>query len=564
MRAFCVYFICFSCFILAALSASASASVSAKAKASAAPAPDRTHFPSSCLKHAPECEIDLFRQLSGFYRPSGEEAQVTAYLIALAKDAEKNVWHDSTEFSVKSDALGNVLVTLPAVDSSHSLTTASTQKFSGETIALQAHTDMVTAVQGLAPGEDPHKYFFNGVVLEEKDGWLQSKDRKTSIGADDGFGVALALRYLADNTLPHPPLELIFTVQEETGLVGANAFSLPLKARRFINLDGNSGNALVVGTQGGSSHRWRGDVELGKVASEFKIYQVTLTDLKGGHSGMAIHLPRANAIQVAAELVRRMKSSESETHLARLVGGNEKILNQIPNSFELVVATTNQQLSTDWITETLKTIIKKSVDEDLARVAINVMVLPNTKINAMSEKSTGEFIQRLLAVPHGVMAREDKYPNAVKTSTSFASVKFSGDDARSKVNMGFLSRSFKLDELLAIAERSSHVLKSQWPGKITQELDQTYIPWEMDPSSPMAKAALENRTHFKKQAYLAGGIETSSFLKKYPNMEMVAFGGDILDQHTPNERVRMQSFPETAQALARLLATFAKNPDGLK
>jgi dipeptidase D len=198
----------------------------APALAQAKQIPDASEeFVIEC-RQTSDCELRFFSELSKTFRPSGKEDELRDYVLAVKETAEKLVWKQKLE--TFQDTIGNVMIRLPATGS-----------FAGKTrpyFALQSHMDMVLAYVDAKPGENLEPYFKDGVITEIKDGWVQAKDNRTTLGADNGIGVATELRYLIDDRIAHPPLELIFTVQEETGLIGANHFQAMTYSSMFLLL----------------------------------------------------------------------------------------------------------------------------------------------------------------------------------------------------------------------------------------------------------------------------------------------------------------------------------------
>ena len=267
--------------------------------------------------------VDIMRNLSKVRRRSREEGAMRALIISEKERINGSVWKGALTHA--TDKAGNLLVRVPG-----------TGRFVNEaSVALQSHLDMVEAVRGAKPDADLTRYFANGVEFERDGEWWYSKGKKTSAGFDDIYGVAISMRMLYRPELQHPPLELVFTVDEEVGFTGASGMELPLTSQVMINLDGERETQTYFGCQGASAlarEIYYPGLQL-KNGPAIKL-GIILTGLKSGHSGGEIHLPRANSVALALETVYFASKLEG-VFLKSFSAGDFDYSSRIPDSFSL-------------------------------------------------------------------------------------------------------------------------------------------------------------------------------------------------------------------------------------
>ncbi len=240
------------------------------------------------LKQSPENTVFiLFEEISKIYRPSGEEALIEQYVRRLAEQAGLKVWSGRT-IEVVRDEAGNLLLRLPG--------TGRYATFLFPIVGVQSHLEMVTVTN--VEGENVASVFANGVRSQITDGWMHSEGHRTTLGANNGIGMALALRYLVDPSLEHPPMELIFTTREEISMVGAKAMQLPLKSSVIVNVDEEDVSSLCHGCLGARRVKVETSLNTEKMGANMDIHRFTIQKLAGGHSGMDIHLNRINATRL--------------------------------------------------------------------------------------------------------------------------------------------------------------------------------------------------------------------------------------------------------------------------
>jgi len=481
---------------------------------------------SSLLKPADFWEY--FESVSSIPRGSGNEGAVRDYIISVAK---KN------GLSYKVDEKGNLVVSKgPARGYEHA-----------PTIVLQGHMDMVCEKNEGASHDftkDPIKLKISGDYLEA-DG--------TSLGADNGIGLASALTIMGKTTLPHPPLEFLFTVEEETGLTGAKELKSDfLKGKILLNLDSEEEGHFYIGCAGGLD----GEVEIKlsrePVASNSKSFIFRAFGMKGGHSGLDIDKGRANALKVITRFLWNL-SKEINFQLGNLSGGSKR--NAIAREAKALI----------WIPEDKVSFVQKKVEEwegllkkEFGKTEGDLslkLIEPSGDIpaKALTSDSLNLVLDVLYSLPHGVVERNRDNPDFVETSTNLAIIETSEDKALITLN----HRSSSNTAILAVAEsiealsRATGVKYTRGPG---------YPGWQPDMDSPVLKKSLEV---YKKLFGIDGqikaihaGLECGIIGEKFPGMDMISFGPTMHSVHSPDEKFYIPSLERYWKLLMGLLEDF--------
>jgi dipeptidase D len=512
-------------------------------------APARADWRTDCVAGQRSCETGIFYELAKLFRRSGEEKAVIAFIQEARAFALREVWPAGTALPIQVDRMGNVVIQVPG-----------TGRFATRTrpeVALQAHMDMVLDKKGALPGEDLNQYFRDGVPLEVKDGWIQSVGQDRSIGADNSVGVAMALRYLLDRKLEHPPLELIFTVMEEVSLQGAFGYEPEVLSSRMVNLDGMTAGAVTIGSQGATRSALNATLENVEVPAGYRAFRIGISNLQGGHSGVMIHRSRGNSIQVIARTLQRAAAAAPGLMLIEIVGGDLKVLNKIPNLGQATFAVAGSALTADLLRQWVLEETLKHADEDPLKFKAEAEELTLPHAHAATAASTQELIRRLLGTPHGVYSRDERFPDGVNTSTNFAAVSAqAGAGPRLPLAFGFMTRSFgSATEVRTVMDLTRDALSAGWAelwDVLFKPTGTPYDPWMVHKDSLLLKLALED-PYYAKTVYFTAGIEASAFAKKKPELDIICVGAEILNAHTATEKVRAESIPESSEALLRLL-----------
>jgi len=457
-------------------------------------------------------------------RASKREDKMRDHVIGLAR--RRGLEHET-------DATGNLVVRKPA-----------TAGRAGAPITvLQAHLDMVQE-----KNSDVAHDFARDAIQPRRDGeWLKASG--TTLGADNGIGVATMLALLEADDLEHGPLELLFTVDEETGLTGATGLSATLlRGRRLINLDSEEEGVVTIGCAGGATSRLA--LVLGDEATPAggAAIEVRLHGLKGGHSGIDIHLQRGNAI---ALLARALHAATLGTpgRLAGFAGGNAH--NAIPREAHATVVAPGGAL------DGIRTAIEAEIGavRNEYRTADPGMALEVRSATPPARSWDGPTSSRVLALlcglPHGVTAMSLEIPGLVETSDNLATVAVDGG----RMSVLLSTRSSVASALGALRRKIRAI--ATLAGATVDELD-GYPGWKPDVASPLL--AVLSRVYEEKTGRpprvgaVHAGLECGILGEKYRGMDMISFGPQIEFPHSPDERVRIDSVGRFYDLLGATLA----------
>ncbi len=460
-----------------------------------------------------------FDEISAIPRESRHEKKIRDFIIQRAR---------ALGHSHACDAAGNIVVRLSGSGS-------------GTPLILQAHLDMVcekTALKGHDFGTDP-------ITLVREGDYLRADG--TTLGADNGIGLAAMLVLMEDDSLPHPPLELLFTVDEETGLTGAYALDPGLiQGRRLINLDSEEDGVLCIGCAGGIETELELDLERITPPAGMLTARLTLGGLRGGHSGTDIHEGRGNAIALMARLLDSL-NSEIAFLLVDLSGGSKH--NAIPRESQALILTPPEGL----------TALEEGVSRlgrDFARELIGieeglVIRLHREDVaftQALSAASTRDVTRLLHVLPHGVM--QPQPGGTVMTSTNLAICQV----CQGVLKITTSQRSFLSSSSRDIAERILHL--GSLAGARGRCLN-AYPAWEPDDDSALlAQAQAVYRSLNGREARIKvihAGLECAVIADSLPEMDMLSLGPDIEQAHSPTERVSIPSVGRFWDFLRHLL-----------
>jgi dipeptidase D len=340
-----------------------------------------------------------FYQLTQIPRPSKHEEQVRAHLVKFAQDKK---------LKYKTDKVGNVLIYVPPTSDKYK---------NAPVVCLQGHMDLVAEKEK----DLVHDFLKDPLDIIRDGDWIKAVG--TTLGGDDGLGCAMMLS-VAEETSPHGPLELLFTVDEETGMTGAKHVSEDfVKAKYLLNLDSEESDSIYVGCAGGIDTVAHFDIKFQKADASKKPYLVEITGLNGGHSGCDIHLGRANALKLLGILLRKLQKLDCD--IVTLGGGSKR--NAIPRDATAVIM----------IKESQEAEAKKIVEEFVKDALLEFhktdgglkafIKKSDEKVENVYEKEFAKkLIQMFTVVPHGVKSMSPSMPGIVETSTNFAIVKQEG------------------------------------------------------------------------------------------------------------------------------------------
>ena len=393
-------------------------------------------------------------------------------------------------------------------------------------LMLQAHTDMVTEVAfGTA-----HDFSTEGVKLKRVDNVLSAEG--TTLGADDGFGVAMMLAVLDGAADSHPPLECLFTSAEEVGLIGAGAFDYSkISARRMLNFDSAEEHLVITGCCGGV----RSDLKL-PVESEARggtALRIGVHGLCGGHSGEDIHRGRANAFITVGALLRGLRE-RTDFALVSLNGGDKD--NAIPRDCEAVILPDDLATAKAYLAdgEALLSALVTCADDKNRHLSVD-----EENVTSVLTKTSTESILDLLTVPNGVLRYRTDIAGMPETSRNLASIR----TKNSEISVRFSSRSpfeATLDALMAELD----ALAEKLGGKATHS--SRYPGWEGIPDSPISSGwqSVYRKVTGREisTTVIHAGLECGLISSKLPGLEVISVGCNIHDLHTPVETVELDSF----------------------
>ncbi|MBP5318339.1 MAG: aminoacyl-histidine dipeptidase [Paludibacteraceae bacterium] len=463
-----------------------------------------------------------FAALSAVPRPSHHTGAVAAFLLDFAK---------KRGFRAELLDGGSVLVQVPA----------SPGMEDREPLILQGHIDMVPQV---APGKS-HDFSKDPIETYISDGWMYARD--TTLGADNGIAIAAMMTVMDDASVRHPALECLMTADEEVGMLGAFALKPgQLRGRTLLNLDTEDENELIVGCCGAMRATCKFRYVPEAVPDGDEAYCLTVKGLLGGHSGMDIHLPRANAIKLGAHLLKTLVR-DYDARLASIDGGD--VINTVPR--ELRICFTVPEGGEDDLFELMsdyqEIFENEYPDETDLYLQLEHCDLP---ASLLPEFVQDDLINALVAVPNGAYRFMPQMPQTVETSSNMGCI----STADNCVSVEFLFRSMLYSmkgELRSMIESVFSLAGAEvrfWGD---------YEGWEPNWDSPvLAKARESYRAVMGRDARVClvhAGLECGIIAGTYPDMDMISFGPNIQHPHTPQERVEVASVERILDLLEDLL-----------
>ncbi len=472
----------------------------------------------------PERVWKHFDRLASIPRASTKEAAAREYARGVA-----------TKLGLESvqDTAGNLIVRKPARPGRE-----------GAAITLlQGHLDMVCEKnEGTA-----HNFDTDPIKVVRDGEWLKADG--TTLGADNGVGVAAALAVMESNDIPHGPLEFAFTIDEETGLTGASLFQAGLlKSKYFLNLDSEEEGHLCIGCAGGVNTTARRKVKL-VPAGAGSAWRIKVSGLRGGHSGVDIHQGRGNALRIMGGVLQDLLD-RLPLGLAQVNGGSAH--NAIPREAVAVVVL---DAARDSELKSLVAAAEAAYKTDLGSFDSGLQVsVEKTDRPAMVMDGTdaNKTAALLASLPHGVLAMSPDVPGLVQTSTNVATVNTNGDVIE-----------------IVTSQRSAIVASKEMAARMVATICRLagfdvehagdYPGWKPEPNSELVRKLQEaHRKLFGQPAKLIAmhaGLECGVIGEKYPHMQMISFGPTIVDPHSPNERVKISTVANFWNYLKLVLET---------
>lgn len=469
-----------------------------------------------------------FYKLTQIPRPSHHEEQARKFLLDWAAE------HD---IAARMDAAGNIIMQKPATHGMEKCIP----------VILQAHLDMVPQKNGTSTHN-----FLTDPIDARIDG-EEVRANGTTLGADNGIGVAAAMSVLESNDLPHGPIEVLITATEETGMEGAFGLkSGELQGKTLLNLDSETISELYVGCAGGEDLHIEFDYQSEPVA-EGVGYRIELNGLRGGHSGMDIHLGRGNSNQLMARFLRII-GMECNVRLVSLDGGDLK--NAIPREASAVVVVEN---SKETRFKELVAEYQRIFSAEYAAVAPDLSLtaqIIEKPARVMTAPLQQHLVNAVIACPHGALRMIDALPDTVETSNNLAIVRTDADKIyilnhlRSSVATAKTALEQRIRAVFELAQASRIYTTNEYPG------------WSPNPASPILKHLQDvHRNIFRQEARVMAvhaGLECGILGATYPEWDMISFGPSIFSPHSPGEHVNIASVEKFWAYLRKILETMPK------
>ena len=471
---------------------------------------------SSAIDHlAPESLWRHFAALVAIPRGSGKEAAAREYVLAQAA---------KLGLEATQDAVGNVVVHKPAQPG----------REGAPTVAIQGHLDIVCEKnEGTA-----HNFDTDPIQMVRDGDWIKAQG--TTLGADNGIGVAAGLAVMESTDIAHGPLELIFTIDEETGLTGASEFpGGVLKSKYFLNLDSEEENKLTIGCAGGlNSVATRPVTRV--AAGEGSAWRLKVSGLAGGHSGIDIHKGRGNAIRILGRVLQTLQLNVSE-----ISGGSKR--NAIPREASAIIVSALPEAE-------LRSRVAALEAECAAEIGsfdpgLQITLEAATKPAAVIAEAA--LIAGVLAsLPHGVIAMSPDVPGLVLTSTNLAIVSTSDAEVRIESSQRSAIESSKQ----AAARMIATLLEL---ASFSVQQSGGYPGWKPEPESEIVR--ISKQTHVDvlgvdpELLAMHAGLECGVIGAKHPGMQLISFGPQIEDVHSPSEKVKISSIDPFWRFLVGLL-----------
>jgi len=467
-----------------------------------------------------------FAQLTAIPRPSKQEARVREWVLGIA---QKRGWKH------REDSVGNIVIDVPA--------TAGGER--AAPLVLQSHLDMV------CEKNTDVSFDFNRDPLRIRVVGDEVRATGTTLGADNGIGVCAALASATAKDIKHPPLELLFTIDEETGLTGATAISPDLvKARRLINLDSEEDDTIYIGCAGGRTTTLSHSFPLTPAKSDEQALGLTVTGLRGGHSGGDIHENRGNAIKL---LARTLGRATFPLRLISLTGGNKH--NAIPREAkaELLVGRGDAAK--------LKELIASAQAEarnQFADIDEGVKLVQSERSGgaaAASVEDSRRVINVLCGLPDGVLGVSRAIKGLVESSNNVAVISWDAHGSQAAVRIVASSRSSSAPHLTAVMEQVAGLARlAGWKA----EQSDGYPGWQPNPKSKLlgvCETSYEQLFHEKPRVTaIHAGLECGVIGERVGGIDMISFGPTIKGAHSPDEFVSIKSVQKFWKYLTAVLA----------
>ncbi|MFN4140370.1 beta-Ala-His dipeptidase [Aestuariivirga sp.] len=464
--------------------------------------------------------LSTFAAISQVPRCSKDEARISAWLVAWARERK---------LEVSTDAQANVLVRLAAAPGWEAR----------PGVVLQAHMDMVC----LRTEDSMHDFAKDPIEIMRDGGWLRAKD--TTLGADNGIGVAIALTVAEHLPARHPRIEILFTTDEEKDMSGAAGLSPALlTGTRYINLDSENDSVVTLGAAGGVHIDVDMPLDMTPLPPDMKVFSLKVSGLLGGHSGVDIGKNRAGANLLLAELL----AGSAPFRLLAIAGGS--VDNAIATSAEALLAASPGDVAA--LQKRVSNFTAEARTRYPAETALEITLAAkeNGSGPAASAENSARAVKLIAALPQGVTAWSEEFPNLPETSSNVGIVRSSG----SAISVSAFPRSFHAENLEKMAAEIAAVAHGLGA---TSSQRGGFPAWPPRPGTGLYKAVLSSYERLFGSVMttdvIHAGLECGYIADRYPAMEIVSIGPNLLDVHTVHERLEVVSLGKIWSLLQEVL-----------
>ena len=477
----------------------------------------------------PKILWERFSEIANVPRPSKKEEKIREHMRNLL---------NSLNINFKEDKVGNIVASVPATPGYENT----------PVVILQGHVDMVCEKNN----ETQHDFENDPIKLVRDGDWITADG--TTLGSDNGVGVAAALALITDTNAVHGPLEILMTVDEETGLTGATNIEPGfVSGKILLNLDSEEDGSFYVGCSGGVDTIAEFDIDRITNPEDYKNYKLVVTGLKGGHSGLDINAGRGNAIKILGRTLNALAGTDYS--LAALEGGN--LRNAIPREAEAIISLnpSNENDAMQIVENFQKDVYNEYKTAD-GGLKITLQTVDENVEKVFGGDFKNKIINTLLALPHGVIAMSQDIPDLVETSTNVATIHTEGDllkfgtSQRSSINSANLYIASNVKAIFTLA------------GARVETSD-GYPGWKPNLDSRILKTSKEVfKDLFNKEPKIKAihaGLECGILEGKNPGLDMVSFGPTIEGAHSPDERINIKTVEKFYNLLKGILKRVAEN-----
>ena len=471
----------------------------------------------------PKAVFQYFEEISNIPRGSGNEKGISDYLLNFGKELGLE--------SIQDEAL-NVIIKKPGTQG----------YWNAPTVIIQGHMDMVCEKNN---GVE-HDFEKDPLKLRIVDDYIYATD--TTLGADNGIAVAYAMAILASNDIPHPPIEVLLTTDEETGMSGAMAIKKEnLQGKILINLDNEEEGYLLVSCAGGVRSTATLKVDEQEIGSK-KLIKINISGLKGGHSGMDIIKERGNSNKILGRVLKGLLR-EVKFNLVSLNGGSKN--NAIPREAEAIIAVNpNDENTAIEVINNWNNIIENELRAQDPGLKIEASITDIKTCKEFTDESTKKVVDLLYIYPNGINTKSTEIEGLVESSTNLGVL--TTKDGVVEFDSAIRSSIPSLKEEIVLRSKTIVELLG---GKFETTSD--YPGWEYDPNSKVRDICQKvHKDMYGKEAKIVAihaGVECGLFNEKLGNLDMISFGPNLYDVHTPDEHMSISSVKNCYEYLLGIL-----------